>query len=102
MKDIGEYGFSVVAIEVTNHCNMHCSFCPLPLREKPLQHMAKADVFAILEELSQVAGVDHVDIHNYGEPLLHPDIWRVNDKCWELGLRGQLATNGWLFTERCL
>ncbi|MBW2617532.1 MAG: radical SAM protein [Deltaproteobacteria bacterium] len=102
MNNLREYGYTRVAIEVTNRCNMRCSFCPWPLMKRPLRHMATEDIFNILDELSQVDGLYYVHLNGYGEPLLHPDIWRINDKCRELGLKGVPATNGWLFTEQCI
>jgi len=59
--NITEFGFRVIQLEVTNRCNMACSFCPLPIREGELRDIATEDTFRILEEESagEVGGVFH-------------------------------------------
>lgn len=100
MANLRDFGYRVVCIEVTNRCNMACSFCPLPIRNAPLQDLPKDGVFRILESVAAIEGIDWVAFHQYGEPLLYPGIWDCIDRCKELGLRTQLVTNGLLLTER--
>jgi len=100
MANLRDFGYRVVCIEVTNRCNMACSFCPLPIRDSPLQDLPKDGVLRILESIAAIDGIDWVAFHQYGEPLLYPGIWDCIDRCKELGLRTQLVTNGLLLTER--
>lgn len=100
MANLRDFGYRVVCIEVTNRCNMACSFCPLPIRSSPLQDLPKDGVFRILESIATIGGIDWIAFHQYGEPLLYPGIWDCIDRCKELGLRTQLVTNGLLLTER--
>lgn len=100
MNSIKDFGFHVVQIEVTNRCNMACSFCPLPIREAPLRDIAHGDTFQLLDTLAKIGGIDFVAFHQFGEPLLYPRIWECIDRCRDLGLRSHLVTNGLLLTER--
>lgn len=100
MANLKDFGYRIVLIEVTNRCNMACSFCPLPIRNAPLQDISRDEVFVILESIAGIEGIDWVAFHQFGEPLLYPGIWACIDRCKELGLRTQLVTNGLLLTER--
>jgi MoaA/NifB/PqqE/SkfB family radical SAM enzyme len=100
MPTIKDYGYRIVNLEVTNRCNMACSFCPLPIREKALQDIAVKDTFWLLETLAGIGGVDFVAFHQYGEPLLYKGIWDCITCARELGLKTQLVTNGLLLTDR--
>lgn len=100
MPSIKAFGYHVIDLEVTNRCNMACSFCPLPIRDLPLRDIPQKDVFDILETIAKLDGIDFVAFHQYGEPLLYPRIWECIDRCRELGLRTQLVTNGLLLTDR--
>jgi len=100
MLNIKDFGYDIVNIEVTNNCNMRCTFCALPIRKAPDKEMETKDVYQVLEELAEYKGVDFVAFHQFGEPILHPDIWRYVDRCRELGLRTQLVTNGLALTDK--
>jgi MoaA/NifB/PqqE/SkfB family radical SAM enzyme len=102
VTSIKDYGYRIVQLEVTNRCNMACSFCPLPIRDLPLKDVQPKDVFQILDQLAGIGGIDFVAFHQYGEPLLYPKIWECIDRCKELGLRTQLVTNGMLLTDRTI
>lgn len=100
MGSIKDYGYRVIQIEVTNRCNMACSFCPLPIRKSPLKDIAVKDTFWLLETIAKMGGVDFVAFHQFGEPLLYKGIWEAIARCRELGLKSQLVTNGLLLTDR--
>ena len=100
MFNIKDFNYDIVNIEVTNHCNMRCTFCALPIREAEDKEMETKDVYQILEELSTYEGIDFVAFHQFGEPILHPDIWKYVDKCKELGLKTQFVTNGLGLTDK--
>jgi MoaA/NifB/PqqE/SkfB family radical SAM enzyme len=102
VASIRAFGYRIIQLEVTNRCNMACSFCPLPIRDLPLKDLARRDVLNVLELIAKVEGVDFVAFHQYGEPLLYPGIWECIDRCRELGLRSQLVTNGLLLKDRTI
>jgi len=100
MASIKDFGYRVIQIEVTNHCNMACSFCPLPIREAPLKDFSQKDVSQLLDMIAKIDGIDFVAFHQYGEPLLYSGIWDCIDRCKQLGLKSQLVTNGLLLNDR--
>lgn len=57
-------------VEITNRCNLACSFCPKTKREP---RTMSAQEFGLV--LSRLEGyVQYVYLHVMGEPLLHPEL----------------------------
>lgn len=84
--------FKKIYIEITNVCNLHCDFCP-QTRRKP--EFMSIDMFSkILDQIK--AHTEYLYLHVKGEPLLHPDIDRFLDVCYEKGFKVNLTTNGTL------
>ena len=60
-------------VEITNRCNLACSFCPKTKREP---HTMSAQEFGLV--LSRLEGyVQYVYLHVMGEPLLHPQLAEI-------------------------
>ena len=58
-----------VMIENTNACNYTCSFCPHQKMRRKIGLMRFELYKKIIDECSEI-GIAHVDIHQFGEPLL--------------------------------
>ena len=57
-------------VEITNRCNLACSFCP---KTKRAPRTMSAQEFDLV--LSRLEGyVQYVYLHVMGEPLLHPEL----------------------------
>ena len=84
--------FKRAYIEITNVCNLDCSFCPKTGRKK--EFMNELLFKRILEQLRCVT--EHIYFHIMGEPLLHPQIGRFLDIGHESGFKVNLTTNGTL------
>lgn len=97
LKDMG---FSIVGIEVDNHCNMACTFCPLPIREAADASLDLSDVERILDQIVADGTVDLVTFHQFNEPMMYPHIWDCIDMAHARGLRTLLVTNGATLTKR--
>lgn len=82
--------FKRVYIEITNICNLQCSFCPDSGRDR--EFMGEELFTAILDQINGLT--DYIYLHVKGEPLLHPQIERVLELCTEKGFRVNIATNG--------
>lgn len=83
-------------LEITNVCNLACSFCPGTRREKG---------FLSVEGFRTLAGrlqgrVEYLYLHLMGEPLLHPELEAILTIAGEMGFRVILTTNGTLLPER--
>ena len=83
-------------LEITNVCNLNCSFCPGTRR---------APRFLSVEEFRLLAGklrmqTDYLYFHLLGEPLLHPELGALLRIAGELGFACMITTNGTLLPER--
>ncbi len=88
--------FKKIYIEITNRCNLACSFCHQSQRTPAF--MDPATFAAILGQIS--AHTDHLALHVLGEPLLHPELDQLLQHCQLHGLLVNLATNGRLLAAR--
>lgn len=88
--------YSRVYVEITNICNMRCSFCHGHSRDS---RMMNGDEFShILDELAGVT--DYVYYHLMGEPLTHPQLPDFLRMSAERGFKSILTTNGTLLSKR--
>lgn len=86
-----------VFIEITNRCNLNCSFC----HQKEL---SRTPSFMPVELFKKIASevtpaTKEVCLHLMGEPLMHPEFSKIVRVCEEFNLRIYLVTNGLLFTS---
>jgi len=66
-----------IRIENTNVCNARCYMCPHSTMKRKQGFMSKKLYQKIIDQASEL-GVDFVNLHNFGEPLLDKDfVWRV-------------------------
>lgn len=88
--------FSKVNIEISNICNLQCSFCPEVIRAKKLMDL---DLFRRI--IQQVAPItDQVTFHLMGDPLVHPRLEEFVAVCNEFQSKVFLVTNGLLLREK--
>ncbi len=83
-------------LEITNICNLACSFCPGTAREKRM--LTRAEFETLAAKLSP--HVEYLYFHLMGEPLLHPLLPDFLEIAGGMGLRLMLTTNGTLLPER--
>jgi radical SAM protein with 4Fe4S-binding SPASM domain len=88
--------FSKVNIEISNICNLQCSFCPEVVRTKKL--MDEALFEKIIKEVAPLT--DQVCFHLMGEPLVHPKLERFLEICTREQLPVNLVSNGVLLTDK--
>lgn len=88
--------FSKVNIEISNICNLQCSFCPEVVRTKGLM-----DPVFFEKIMVQVGPMtDQVCLHLMGDPLVHPALDAFIAACEKQGTPVFLVTNGVLMRER--
>ena len=85
-----------VYLEITNVCNLACSFCPGTKRQK--RFMSETEFAALTEKLR--GKTQYLYFHLMGEPLLHPLLGRFLAIAEEKGFRVILTTNGTLLNEK--
>ena len=88
--------YNKVYVEITNICNMRCSFCHGHKRAS--RQMSEAEFAAILDKLT--AHTKYIYYHLMGEPLLHPLLPRFIHLAGERGYKSIITTNGTLLPAR--
>lgn len=88
--------FQKVNIEISNICNLQCSFCPEVIREKKLMTL---ELFR--KVIPQIAPLtEQVCFHLMGDPLVHPKFEDFVAICNEHNVKIFLVTNGLLMREK--
>lgn len=77
-------------IEISNICNLQCTFCPEVERDKKI--LSPADFRKILKEV--LPHTEQICLHLMGEPLAHPEFPEILKICEEEGAIIHLTTNG--------
>lgn len=88
--------FKKIYIEITNICNMNCSFCPKHRRE--LKYMTAADFETVLSKVYKHG--ENFYLHLMGEPLSHPQFAEILDICERYNIRTNITTNGTLVDKK--
>ena len=88
--------YSRVYVEITNICNMNCSFCHGHSR-KP-GRMTAEEFALILDRL--VGQTEYIYYHLMGEPLTHPELPLFLQMAAKRGFRSIITTNGTLLKKR--
>lgn len=88
--------FAKAYVEISNICNLSCSFCPGTTR--PLKRMSVAEFNKVLDGLSGY--VEYLYFHLLGEPLCHPDLEELLNVANGRGFKVTLTTNGTLIGEK--
>ena len=88
--------FRKVYLEISNICNLSCSFCPGTKRRA---HFMSTDEFDFLTgKLGDYT--DYLYFHLMGEPLLHPELESFLEISGAKGFKVIITTNGTLLGER--
>jgi radical SAM protein with 4Fe4S-binding SPASM domain len=82
--------FKRIYLEISNICNVQCSFCPVVEKDKKLMSLTEFE-----ETLAQVVPLaEIVCLHLMGEPLAHPKFTQIIELCDRYGAQIDLTTNG--------
>lgn len=87
-------------VEVTRRCTLHCPLCPVGNgTARPMEDMSSSTFRSIIDTFACELG--SLTLHNYGEPLLHPEIASFIDYAKISGIPDvALTSNGNNLTER--
>ena len=88
--------YARVYVEITNICNLQCSFCPSTQRKA--RFMTPAQFETVTEQLRGYSR--YLYFHLMGEPLLHPELERLLEIAAAKGFYVNFTTNGTLLSER--
>ena len=88
--------YNKVYVEITNICNMRCSFCHGHSRAP--RRMNKEEFARILEQLT--GHTQYIYYHLMGEPLTHPQLPEFIRMAGAQGYKSIITTNGTLLRNR--
>ena len=88
--------YNKVYIEITNICNMNCSFCHGHNRQP--RQMSMDEFTLILDKLKEQT--KYIYYHLMGEPLVHPLLPEFIKSAGNRGYKSIITTNGTLLNKR--
>ena len=86
--------FKRIHVEISNICNLKCSFCPEV--EKSQRRMSPSEFLRVAQEIAP--WTEEVVLHLLGEPLNHPQLDAILDVCTAVKLPVGIVSNGILLT----
>ena len=90
---------NMIHIEPTNNCNIQCIMCPQPKVMKRKKGFMAMELYKkIIDELSDTPA-EFVYLHQFGESLLHKDIFNMISYVRQKGLQVGLSTNATLLNK---
>ena len=87
--------FKKIYIEITNACNLNCSFCIKNKRK--INYMTFDNYKYIIDKIKGYT--KEIYLHVLGEPLLHPEIISFIEYADSQGLLVNITTNGYLIEK---
>ena len=88
--------FKKIYIEITNKCNLNCTFCS-PLKRE-LKEMSINEFSSIISKIKPYT--DYIYLHVKGEPLLHSHLDEILSICDKENIKVNITTNGTLLKEK--
>lgn len=88
--------FNKIYLEISNICNLSCSFCPGTKRKK--KALTEEEFSHLLPKLRPYS--DFLYFHLMGEPLCHPLLERFLELAGQAGFKVILTTNGTLVSQK--
>lgn len=89
----------IYAIEVSGLCNLKCSYCPHP-SSKIKKGLMTLSTFKKSLDLVKKLKQNWICLHNFGEPLIHPEIIQFVKIAREYADHVVFSTNGVLLTRK--
>ena len=87
--------FKKIYVEITNSCNLKCSFCPENKREKLFMRLNEFE--NIIKQIKDYTNL--IALHVKGEPLLHPDLEKILKICEENDILVIITANATLLEK---
>ena len=88
--------FNRIYIEITNKCNLSCSFCKKSTR--PLKEMSVSEFKEVISKIKDYTNT--ICLHVKGEPLLHSNLNEILNICDDNNISISLTTNGTLLKAK--
>ncbi len=88
--------FSKIYVEITNFCNLHCSFCSKDIL--PNKEMTIDEFQIVINKIRDYT--NNIYLHVKGEPLLHSKLDNLLTICDNNGIKVSITTNGTLLSSK--
>ena len=88
--------FKKIYVEITNRCNLNCSFCGKNKRE--YKDMTGSEFEVVISKIRDYT--DYIYLHVKGEPLLHSELDFLLSICDRNGIKVNITTNGVFLKEK--
>lgn len=88
--------FKKIYIEITNKCNLNCSFCSNSKRK--FREMTTEEFKLIISKIKNYT--DYIYLHIKGEPLLHSSLDEILNICDYNNIKVNITTNGTLLKKK--
>ena len=88
--------FQKIYVEITNICNLNCSFCSIDNRKKEEMSLQQFDI--ILDKIRHYT--KSIYLHVKGEPLLHSKLEEILKISGKYNMKVKITTNGTLLKSR--
>ncbi|MBD2446897.1 radical SAM protein [Nostoc sp. FACHB-152] len=88
----------IYQVEISNFCNLTCSYCPHPSQSRAKGNMTFS-TFVDVVELAIECGQKDLFLNNFGEPLIHPELFDFIAYAQTKGIECKFITNGILLDE---
>lgn len=91
--NLDDFQLPVLAtIDTVNACNLDCATCLKPRWQESGEHMS-FELFSKCLDKLQIMGIRSVELYNYTEPFLNPEILRFMTEVKKRGLRVGISSN---------
>ena len=88
--------FSKIYVEITNKCNLNCSFCSVD--NLPKKEMSIDEFKIVISKIKDYT--DNIYLHLKGEPFLHHALEEILSICDNEKMKVSITTNGTLLDKR--
>jgi MoaA/NifB/PqqE/SkfB family radical SAM enzyme len=93
---------TLLLLEVTSHCNMHCTFCPSDDLVRRKGHVSDEQAVRLIRAAHDLAPGIPIMFNVLGEPFLNKKLFDYIALCQECGVDAAIITNITLLTEERL
>ncbi len=88
--------FKKIYVEITNFCNLHCSFCSIDNRKK--REMSVDEFKIVIDKIHNYT--ESIYLHVKGEPLIHSQLDNILEILDNYQLNVCITTNGTMLKEK--
>jgi MoaA/NifB/PqqE/SkfB family radical SAM enzyme len=94
--NLKEYGYNIIGLEINGSCNFICKYCLMQLCPNKGSFMPLEKIYHILDQIIALGGneLEMIYLNVFGEPMAHPDIFKILHYMRTNKLHSHLVSNG--------